>query len=346
MMVATRAVKTMWMLLPAISLAIVQIAGDNVAVVPDMASVIGTDIYSTIIVAYVILGSLITGISAWIGVQTGQELIIVVKKYFGCTGKNTLAAIILATCIPASAITGCYFAGWVLHLLTGIPILAAGPVCLLFFTLMAAGYGFEFLKLSNYLALFLLPVVGILFFQQDSTNLQHFFDMGAINWPLAFALIGYNSGGMRSILVVEAAALLSKKGDKAVFLAVMSKVVEGLFTVGVAHLVLFAGAAGPLALSQVVHKFLGTIGFHIFNLILLCTFMNTMVPAMIVNARQISIITDLPIWPSLGLSMLAVYLVSLVNFNTLLMMMSWAGLITIGFLVYTAWFLHKQRINK
>jgi len=203
---------------------------------------------------------------------------------------------------------------------------------------MAAGYGFEFLKLSNYLALFLLPVVGILFFQQDSTNLQHFFDMGAINWPLAFALIGYNSGGMRSILVVEAAALLSKKGDKAVFLAVMSKVVEGLFTVGVAHLVLFAGAAGPLALSQVVHKFLGTIGFHIFNLILLCT--------LIVNARQISIITDLPIWPSLGISMLAVYLVSLVNFNTLLMMMSWAGLITIGFLVYTAWFLHKQRINK
>lgn len=336
----------MWMLLPAISLAIVQIAGDNVAVVPDMASVIGTDIYSTIIVAYVLLGSLITGISAWIGVQTGQELIIVVKKYFGSAGKNTLAAIILATCIPASAITGCYFAGWVLHLLTGIPHIAAGPICLLFFSLIAAGYGFEFLKLSNYLALFLLPIVGILFFQQEITTAQRLFDVEAINWPLVFALIGYNSGGMRSILVVEAAAILSKKGEKAVYLAVLSKIVEGLFTIGVAHLVVFAGAAGPLALSQVVQKSLGTIGFYLFNIILLCTFMNTMVPAMIVNARQISLMANLPTRPSLGLSIVAVFLISLVNFHTLLLVMSWAGLITIGFLVYTAWFLHKRRTNK
>jgi len=336
----------MWILLPAISLAIVQIAGDNVAVVPDMASVIGTDIYSTIIVAYVFLGSFITGISAWIGVQTGQELIIVVKRYFGCTGKNTLAAIILATCIPASAITGCYFAGWVLHLLTGIPHIVAGLICLLFFSLIAAGYGFELLKLSNYLALFLLPIVGILFFQQEFTISQRFLDMGAINWPLVFALIGYNSGGMRSILVVEAAAILSKKGEKAVYLAVLSKIVEGLFTIGVAHLVLFAGAAGPLALAQVVQKFLGTMGFYLFNIILLCTFMNTMVPAMIVNTRQISLITNLPIRTSLGLSIVAVFLVSMVNFHTLLLIMSWAGLLTIGFLVYTAWFLHKRRINK
>jgi hypothetical protein len=298
-------------------------------------------------VAYVILGSLITGISAWIGVQTGQELMIVVKKFFGCSGKNALALIVLATCIPASAITGCYFAGWVLHLLTGIPHMIAGALCLLLFSLIAAGYGFEFLKLSNYLALLLLPVVGILFFQQqESTNLFHSFDLGAINWPLVFALIGYNSGGMRSILVVEAAAILSRKGDKAVFLAVLSKMVEGLFTVGVAHLVLFAGAAGPLALSQVAQKAFGAIGFNLFNIILLCTFMNTMVPAMIVNARQISVVTELTMWPSLGLAVMAVYLVSLVNFNTLLMIMSWAGLITIGFLVYTAWFLHKQRINK
>ena len=334
------------MLVPAISLAIVQLAGDNVAVVPDLASVIGPNIYLTIIVAYILLGSLLTGLSAWIGVQTGQELMIVVKKLLGCPGKNAIAMIILAISIPASAITGGYFAGWVLHILTGIPHPIAIPICLLLFSLVAVGYGYEFLKLSHYMALLLVPILVLLYAQHGSIDILWQVDVSTINWSLVFALIGYNAGGMRPVLIVETAALLSNKGDKAVMLVVTAKIFEGLLTLAMAQVVLFSGASGPLALSQVALDSFGTAGAYAFNLILLCTFLNTMAPAMVVNARQIGILSNLSLWPSVGIAITLVYAVSLAPIKTLLAAMSITGVFTISFLFYVAFLLHKQPINK
>lgn len=198
----------MWVILPAVSLAIVHIAGDNLAVVPDMAAVLGADIYATAFVAYVIFGVLVTGLSAWIGVRTGQELIVVVRRVFGCTGKKLIALTIIAVCIPASALTGCHFSGSVLSYITGVPYYPAAAACLLFVTFLATGWGSEALRISNYFSLLLIPALAVLVTSTSThvTPVSHELRLQDVNWPLVLALIGYNAGGMRPALVVEAAA--------------------------------------------------------------------------------------------------------------------------------------------
>ena len=129
----------MWMLLPALSLAVAQIAGDNAGVVPDAAAQAGTGIYIAVVLAYMVLGAGLTGVSAWIGVRTGTELAVVVRRLFGSGGKRCFAIITLGVSVPASALTGGYFAGWLVHTQTGLPQAAAAALCLAFFTLMAAG---------------------------------------------------------------------------------------------------------------------------------------------------------------------------------------------------------------
>lgn len=329
----------MWMLLPAVYLAIAHIAGDNVAVVPDMAAALGEDIYVTTIFAYIVIGSVVTGLSAWIGVTTGQELVAVVKRLFGCTGKRILALITLAVCIPASSITGGFYAGWVISMLTGLPVPAAIPVCVLIFSLLAAGYGQELLKVSNYVALLLIPIIIIIFFNHEFTPVT--MKWNNINWMLVSALVGYNAGGMRPALIVETAAYLSRKGYKAVLLVVLAKLVEGMFTLAMAHSVVLASVHGPLALTRVVDKMFGAGVVNLFSLILFCTFMNTMAPAMKVNARQISILTGLSFWPSLVVAALTVCIGSFMDYTVILSVMSGTGVIIAAFIVYTAYFLHK-----
>jgi hypothetical protein len=333
----------MWVLLPAVSLAIVHIAGDNLAVVPDMAAVFGKGIYATTFFAYMICGAVVTGISAWIGVQTGQELMVVVRRIFGCTGKKLLAFSTIVICIPASAITGGYFSGWILHMLIDIPHPAASLLCLTLFAIMASGWGDDILRASNYASLLLMPIILVMVLLTGS-SLQmetNFLYMGDINWPLVLALIGYNAGGMRPALVVEAAAYLARKKNKAVILAIMAKLVEGLFTLLIAHAVLVTGAKGPLALAQAAGSIFGKQGWIVFNILLLCTFMNTMVPAMIVNARQIGILTGFSYGRSLVVTLAVVYLCSYLDFNQMLMWMSVTGLLMAMFLLFTAGSIHK-----
>lgn len=332
----------MWILLPALSLALVHIAGDNIAVVPDMAILIGHDIYITTFIAYFVFGTIITGLSAWIGVATGQELTVVVKRLFGCVGKKVLALVILAVCIPASALTGGYFAGWALEHLTGLTPVWATIACLVLFALLAAGYGEEFLKASNYVGLLLLPVMLFVICQLGFTFSFGVFNSGSINWPLVFALIGYNAGGMRPSLVVEAAAYLTKKGYRVVGLAILAKMVEGLFTLLMAHIALSAGSKGPLVLAQVVGEVVGPVGYKLFYLILFCIFMNTMAPAMKVNARQMAILTDMSFWPALVLGTVIVWIYSFMGLRNILLSMSITGLFMATFIIYTAFFLHKK----
>ncbi len=329
----------MWILLPAVYLAIAHIAGDNVAVVPDMAATLGEDIYATTIFAYIIIGSVVTGVSAWIGVKTGQELVAVVKRLFGSTGKKILAFTILSACIPASSITGGFYAGWVVCTLTGIPLPAATLFCVSLFSLLAAGYGQELLKISNYIALLLIPIVIIIFLDQGFT--PGVMKWSNINWILVSALVGYNVGGLRPALIVETAAYLSRKGYKAVYLVLLAKIVEGIFTLVMVHLVLQSKVHGPLALAGVVGKAFGADAVSIFYLVLFCTFMNTMAPAMKVNARQVSILTGLSFWPSLLVAGLTVCVGSFMEYSLILSVMSVTGLVVATFIIYIAYFLHK-----
>ena len=290
----------MWVFLPAVSLAIVHIAGDNLAVVPDMAAVLGPGIYITTMVAYLFFGVFITGISAWIGVNTGQELIVAVRRIFGCSGKRMMAFVILASCIPASALTGGYFSGWIIHSMIGVPHIYASFGCILLYALLAAGWGRELLHFSNYLALLLFPAllvmsVPIAFEMKGSAELLRW---GDIHWPLVLALVGYNAGGMRPALVVEAAACLMRKKNQAVLLAIVAKLVEGAITLLLAYVVLVSGVQGPMALTEAVGISFGMQGKVILNILIFSTFINTMVPAMMVNTRQIGNLTGLSCRPA------------------------------------------------
>lgn len=337
--------KTMWILLPSICLALAHIAGNNVAVVPDMAVMLGKDIYIVTILAYIIFGSVMAGLTAWIGVKSGHELVFVVHQLFGCRGKKIAAAVILSICLPASVITGGFYSGWVANTSLGIPLGAAIPACIVLFSLLAAGYGDELLKLSNYIAFLLVPVMIAIFCFSGFSLPAGDLDIGEVNWLLVSALVGYNAGGMKSALIVEIAAHLARRGCKTIVLVILAKVVEGLITLGIVHLILIAGLHGPLAISMIAGHIAGPAGFYLFNLILFCTFMSAMVPAMNVNARQIRLLTGLSFNYSLFISGLLVYLGSLLNLTAIITVMGLSGMITAVFIIYTAYTLHKYGLN-
>lgn len=337
----------MWMILPICCLAILHIAGDNVAVIPDLAGILGNkEIYVSTLCAYIIFGILFATMLTWIGVKSGQELVVVIKELYGLQGKRILAVVILSICIPASALTGGYYAGQTLHMLIDIPQIVATLICLVIFSLLATGYGHCLLIISNYIGFLVAPILMLLFFVHDFQLDPIIPSMSNVNWLLVLGLLGYNVGGMWSILVVEMGAYLSQKGYKAIILVVLAKSVEGLLTLFIAYLVLAANISGPLALSAVVSQVWGDTMAYIFNLVLFCTFTNTMVPAMLVNARQVSSITKISFFPSLSLAGIVIYIVSCMSFTTILWIMGYSGFIMMLFIIYTAYLLHKYRVNQ
>lgn len=331
----------MWMLLPALSLALVHIAGDNAGVVPDAAAHQGAAVWPVILLAYFLLGAVLTGAVAWMGARTGQEMGVTVGRLFGCRGKRLLALVILGVAIPASAMTGGYYAGWLLSALTGLPYLVAVFCCLLTFTVLAAGYGEELLIMSNWCSLLLLPALLAMVVLAGNGEAAAWHGE-APDWLLVLALFGYNAGGMRPALVSEAATRLRKKPLRAVVLAVAAKLVEGLFTMLMAYVVLAAQTAGPLALAQAADRLFGSAGGWVFAFVLLCTFTNAMVPAMMVNARQLASCSGLGYWQALAVAGLAVYLVTFLTIETILQVLAAAGPATAIFVGYTAYRLHKS----
>lgn len=336
----------MWMLLPVFSLAIVHLSGNNVALIPDLAGVLGKDSYLMTIVAYLILGGFVATITAWIGVKSGLDLVSITKKSYGPRGKKILAICLLSISIPASALTGGYYASGILQLIFGIPYWVATFLCLVFFGLLAMEYNHELLKLSNYIALLLLPILsGVCFlvdFQCSPVTLR----WSGVNWLLVFALIGYNVGGMWSALLVETAAYLSPKGNKGILLVILAKIVEGSFTLCLGYFVLSAGTQGPLALAKMVGQASGGVLLPVFYVVLFCIFANVMAPAMLVNARQVSSLTGLTFWPALLLAISIVYMVSFFEVSQVLLVMGYSSILMILFISYTAYFLHKYGINQ
>lgn len=336
----------MWLLLPAIYLAVAHIAGDNVAVVPDLAVISGSKIYMTTLLAYMIFGSILAGLLAWIGIKTGQELLVVVKRLFGCRGKQILALAILGVCLPASSLTGGYYSGWVFLQLTGLPLWIGIPFSLALACLLSTGHNNEVLKLSNYCSFLLVPLMMFIIINYDIGYFPTFELAGGVDWLFVFALVGYNVGGMRPVLVVETAAHLSQKGSKAIYLIIIAKLFEGILTLTVAHLVLLIGAHGPLALSEVAKQVAGVNFACVFNLVLFCTFLNTMAPAMLVNAKQLSCLSGLSFRNANILSYLIICILSFTDFNIIITMLSYTGTAMAIFIIYTAYFLHKKGVKQ
>ncbi|GMB02100.1 hypothetical protein [Pelosinus sp. IPA-1] len=337
----------MWILLPICSLIILNIAGDDVAVIPDLAGIVDNkEIYISTLYIYIIFAVFLTAVLAWIGVASGQELVVVAKDLYGLKGKKILAFIILSICVPASALTGGYYSGRVLEMLIGLPHPLATFLCLVMFSVLAAGYGRWLLILFNYTGLFLAPIIiALLFFQQITIDFIAP-SIGKINWMLLLGLLSYNVGGMWSILVVEMAAYLSKKGYLAILLVVLAKLSEGIFTLLIAYLVLSIEASGPLALAVVVKYIGGNNIVGVFYIVFFCTLANTMVPAMLVNAKQISHIANLSFFPALVIANIIIYIVSLLKLSAILNIMGYFGFIMVVFIIFSAYLLHKYRIKQ
>jgi hypothetical protein len=338
----------MRILLPAISLALVHIAGDNVGVVADSAVTAGPGIFLEIFLAYMVLGAGLTGLSAWIGARSGLEMGVLIRRKLGCCGKKLLAMVILAVSIPASALTGGYFAGWLINILTGTPHALAALICIGLFSLVAAGYWEEILLASNYIALIFVPCIIALIFLQDFPAAPLMFQksIGSIDWLLLLALLGYNTGGMRPIIAGEAAVYLRKKGFNPVLMVMAAKGVEGLITAAIAYVVIAAGATGPLALSKAATAVLGPVGGFIFDIVLLCLFINTMAPAMVANARQTAILTGCGFGVSFVVAGILVYVTTFLSYSTILNIMSITGVVTAVFVIFTAYSLHKYGVNQ
>lgn len=336
----------MWMLLPVISLVLVHLSGNNIGLIPDMVTVFGNDRYMTNIITYIILGGSLTTIIAWIGVTSGLDLVGVTKKIYGPRGKKILAISLLSTSIPASALTGGYYAGNVVQLLLGTPYWISTLFCLLVFSLFAVEYHHELLQLSNYIALLLMPILVYIFFSYHFQYVSFTVRWSDINWLLVLGLIAYNVGGMWLAFLVETTAYWAQQGKRGIIIVVVAKIIEGLFTFGVAYAVLLTDIQGPLSIGALVSTQSGVVLATIFYVILLCTFCNAMAPAMIVNARQVSSLIGVSFWPGVFVATAFVYGISFLKFSLILSIMGYTSIIMILFIIYTAYFLHKYGINQ
>ncbi|MBP2652954.1 MAG: hypothetical protein H6Q73_523 [Firmicutes bacterium] len=332
-------------LLPAVALAMVHIAGDNLGIVPDFAVYYGKDMYWIIVVAYIVLGSLVAGVAAWVGSRSGIEIGVLVRRMFGCRGKRLLAIAILAVSVPASAVTGGYYAGLVLARLSGIPYLWAAIICLGVVSVLASGRWQEFLRVANYGSFLMVPGVLLLAVIVSDYSLTSVAKPVLSDWQLVLALFSYNAGGMRPAVVAEAAGYLALKGYKPVVFAVVAKVVEGIFTIVIVYLALNVPVQGPLVLAQIATFNFGC-GAFVFELVLLCVFIMAMTPAMLVNARQIGILTGAGFSTSLYIAVFFVYLASLAQLQVILVFMGISGLFMVGYLGYIAYHLHKLNLKK
>lgn len=336
----------MQMIKAAFYLSLLHIAGDNIAVVPDMTLIAGSSMYITVILAYLVFGAMLTGILAWIGVTTGQELNKVVTDCFGSNGKKYWALTTLMVCIPASSLTGGYFTGIIIHTSFGISVYYAIPVCIIIYSLLTSDLGAEFLKISNSISFLFIPMIILLFYMNVHEYFIPDFSADNIDWVSVFALAGYNIGGMRSLLVVETSTYLFNKGYNGVYLSLAAKILEGVFTLSIVYLIISAGGCGPFVLlNAAMNIFSGNVSF-IFSIILFCIFTNTMAPAMMVNAKQISILTNLPFNASLLIAGIAVCFFSFIHYYSLLIVICLGTIALIIFIIFTVLQLHKPGVNK
>jgi hypothetical protein len=335
----------MWMFLPALLLAAINIAGNNLALVPDIIALYGNPIFTTLAVSYIIISSTITALSAWMGVMGKEELFVIVKRLFDFNGKRWLALAMLAISLPASALTGCVFSGWIVHTMVGIDIKWAMLLSLLIFWLASLSLHNWVLTSARYLAVLCIPVfltAGVI--QLQDIPLQTI-PWGPVDWTLALALVGYNTGGIRPAIMVEAAACLSKRGYQVIGAAVLSKLLEGFFTFLMAVVVYSAGISGPNSLLRLMEIIVGPLGMTLFALLLYGLFLNTMAPAMRVNIKQLSTLLGLSEYWSTVITLLIIYSISQCSVYTILQGMSVSGLLMIGLNIYTAYCLYI-RTNK
>ena len=73
----------MYFLLQTLSLAFINMAGDNIGLVPDAGTWVSSKMYGITLAAYFILGPILGGIAAWLGAKSGADIISLTNKLYG-----------------------------------------------------------------------------------------------------------------------------------------------------------------------------------------------------------------------------------------------------------------------
>lgn len=340
---AYRAVNTYKWILMVLSLAVTNIAGDNIALVPVMAAVLREDIYWVIFIAYFVIGACLAGISAWIGAAAKGELPQTAELSGGKPAKDMVAWAILGVCLPASALTGGFFAGALLAGIIGISWAYGSLLMLVLCSCFVICKNKKYVMWINAFSLLTIPLLlwGCLQCQQISARMPENLAVQVNHWILVWALVGYNAGGLRPVLLAEAGTYLSGPWP-AMGLAVGAKWLEGIITLLLAYAVVESGAAGILPVGQIWAAHWGPVGQIFFTLSFLSIFFSCMVPAMAVNAYQIKGLTGMQCVPALIGAVVIVWGITFLGLGILLAVLAVTGVVAAWTMLSVLWSLSSS----
>lgn len=335
-----------WLFLTILSLAVTNIAGDNIAVVPVMAAVLQEDIYWVILLAYFGIGACLAGISAWIGAVTKDELPQTVEWSGGKPAKDLVTWAILGVCLPASALTGGFFAGALLADTIGISQKYGALLVLLVYSLFVLYKNKKCVMWINLVSLLSIPIVlyGCLQYNQLNLGIQENLHVQLNQWTLVWALVGYNAGGLRPVLLAETGTYL-KCPWTAVGVAVAAKWLEGVITLVLAYTVVESGAAGLLPVGQILETHWGMMGRNIFIISFLGIFFSCMVPAMAVNAYQIKGLTGMQCMHALLWALVIVLSITFLGLEILLGILAVTGMAAALTMLSVLWQIFRDKLN-
>lgn len=328
--------KFSWLLLTTLSLTITNIAGDNVAVVPALAVVLRHNIFPIIFVAYFIVGSCLAGIAAWIGAVTRVESPV---GYSGRSSSRMIAWAIICVCIPASALTGGIFSGALFASVLNIPQTYGTLIGLAIYTSFVLYREKKHISWANIVSFICVPmfIYGCL----HENYVTHIFRQTFIippleGWGIIWALVGYNAGGLRPLLLAETGKYLGCRWTS-VLMAVAAKWLEGLITLLFAYVVVNTEVAGMLPLGQIFELQWGSLGRYICAIGFSGLFFSCMVPAMAVNAHCIKQLAGGTYTYALWCSMLVVFSSTFLGIEKLLWILSITGMGAAMMMIYIFW---------
>lgn len=336
-----------WIIWTVFFLAITNIAGDNIAVVPVMAAIMPTEIYWVILVAYFGIGACLAGAAAWVGAYGRDELPQTVEWSGGKSARDLLTWAILGVCIPASALTGGYFTGALLAGTMGIDQVYGTLFALIIYASFVLCRNKKHIINISTLSMVTVPllIIGCLQVNQLHMGLQEKLTMDINSWTLVWALVGYNAGGLRPVLLAEAGTYLSSPWTAA-GIAVAAKWLEGAVTLVLAYTVVESGAAGMLPIGQVLEANWGMAGRALFLVAFLSIFFSCMVPAMAVNAHHIKGLTGLQCVHALIWALIIVLSITFLGLKNLLGILAAAGIAAVLTMLSAVWHLSSTATSR
>jgi len=263
--------------------------GDNLIFVPDLAGRNGNSLFPQIMLAYLVTGSVVYGLAAWLGSYKGLPLDQLCKVYWGERGLRSQAVISLMVAIPACALTGGYFAGLLLEKLWGVEWSSGALLSLgLALGLACAGTNGCVKKTGIIFSLTVVAVIMVLA-GVSAVSFHHQPVRGPFEnllWPTVAVMVAFNSGGIMPQLVTEVAARYYGDVKVAVTVAMGAKIIEGVLTGALAWSVVRQGAGGPAAVVELVQLMAGDRAGLIWGLLVYAALVVFLAPILAACAIQ------------------------------------------------------------